>query len=164
MMKKKYLMKGFAALALVVGFASCVKDVEGLTPAQEDAKAKENAELQLGITIPDGQTWSMSTQVTANVTIDLNPSETYTVGICDKNPLNYEDAMFYALKTAEGGSMTATFTAPEGKEEYYGVACQHPAHFRYVGKEAAKYMTENNLCLEEFIMLYDESLVFLPKP
>ena len=53
---------------------------------------------------------------------------------------------------------------PEGKEEYYGVACQHPAHFRYVGKEAAKYMTENNLCLEEFIMLYDESLVFLPKP
>lgn len=53
---------------------------------------------------------------------------------------------------------------PEGKEEFYGVACQHPAHFRYVGKEAAEYMTENNLCLEEFIMLYDESLVFLPKP
>lgn len=121
MMKKKYLMKGFAALALVVGFASCVKDVEGMSPAEEEAKEKENAELQLGITIPDGQTWSMSTQVTANVTIDLNPSETYTVGICDKNPLNYEDAMFYALKTAEGGSMTATFTAPEGKEEYYVV-------------------------------------------
>ena len=121
MMKKKYLMKGFAALALVVGFASCVKDVEGMSPAEEEAKEKENAELQLGITIPDGQTWSMSTQVTANVSIDLNPSETYTVGICDKNPLNYEDAMFYALKTAEGGSMTATFTAPEGKEEYYVV-------------------------------------------
>ena len=27
-------------------------------------------------------------------------------------------------------------------------------HFRYVGEEAAKYMTENNLCLEEFLALY----------
>jgi D-alanyl-D-alanine carboxypeptidase len=28
-------------------------------------------------------------------------------------------------------------------------------HFRYVGVEAAKYMTENNLCLEEFVALYN---------
>lgn len=27
-------------------------------------------------------------------------------------------------------------------------------HFRYVGVDAAKYMTENNLCLEEFVALY----------
>ena len=27
-------------------------------------------------------------------------------------------------------------------------------HFRYVGVEAAKYMTENKLCLEEFLALY----------
>ena len=53
---------------------------------------------------------------------------------------------------------------PEGKEAYYGVACGHPAHFRYVGQTAAEYIMENNLCLEEFLMLYDESLVFLPKP
>lgn len=30
-----------------------------------------------------------------------------------------------------------------------------PWHFRYVGVEAAKYMTENNLCLEEFLALYE---------
>lgn len=53
---------------------------------------------------------------------------------------------------------------PEGKEAFYGTPCNHPAHFRYVGKEAAKYIMENNLCLEEFIMLYDKSLVYLPKP
>ncbi len=29
-----------------------------------------------------------------------------------------------------------------------------PWHFRYVGKDVAKYMTENNLCLEEFLALY----------
>ena len=27
-------------------------------------------------------------------------------------------------------------------------------HFRYVGVEAATYMMENNLCLEEFLALY----------
>lgn len=30
-----------------------------------------------------------------------------------------------------------------------------PWHFRYVGQEVAKYMTENNLCLEEFVALYE---------
>ena len=29
-------------------------------------------------------------------------------------------------------------------------------HFRYVGQEAARYMTDNNLCLEEFVSLYSE--------
>ena len=29
-------------------------------------------------------------------------------------------------------------------------------HFRYVGQEAAKYIMENNLCLEEFIALYKD--------
>ena len=29
-----------------------------------------------------------------------------------------------------------------------------PWHFRYVGKEAAAYMMQNNLCLEEFLALY----------
>lgn len=50
---------------------------------------------------------------------------------------------------------------PEGKEEYYGIAC-NPTHLRYVGKEAAEYITENNLCLEEFLMLYGVK-VNLPK-
>lgn len=42
---------------------------------------------------------------------------------------------------------------PEGKEEYYGLGCC-PGHFRYVGVEAATYMKEHNLCLEEFVALY----------
>ncbi len=50
---------------------------------------------------------------------------------------------------------------PEGKEEYYGTPCT-AGHFRYVGEEAAKYITENNLCLEEFLLLYDEDIVYVP--
>ena len=42
---------------------------------------------------------------------------------------------------------------PEGKEDITGVMYE-PFHFRYVGVEVAKYMTENNLCLEEFLELY----------
>ena len=121
-MNKKYLMRGFAALALVAGFSSCVKDVDGISPAEEAEKAKENAELQLGLNIPDGQTWDMSQQIAANVTVDLNADETYTVGICDKNPLNFEDAKYYALKKVEGGKISATFTAPIAKSDYYVIA------------------------------------------
>lgn len=50
---------------------------------------------------------------------------------------------------------------PEGKEEYYGTPCT-AGHFRYVGVEAAKYITENNLCLEEFLLLYDEDIIYVP--
>ena len=69
-MNKKYLMKGLAALAIVAGISSCVKDVDGVNPADQEKAAKENAELQLGLNIPEGQSWNMSTQVTANVNVD----------------------------------------------------------------------------------------------
>lgn len=44
---------------------------------------------------------------------------------------------------------------PKDKGEITGVMYE-PFHFRYVGVEAAKYITENNLCLEEFVALYSE--------
>lgn len=44
---------------------------------------------------------------------------------------------------------------PKDKEDVTGVMYE-PWHFRYVGTEAAAYMTENNLCFEEFVSLYRE--------
>lgn len=41
---------------------------------------------------------------------------------------------------------------PKDKEEITG--WYEPWHFRYVGVDAAKYIMENGLCLEEFIELY----------
>ncbi len=41
---------------------------------------------------------------------------------------------------------------PQDKKEITG--WDEPWHFRYVGKEAAAYIMENELCLEEFIQLY----------
>ena len=42
---------------------------------------------------------------------------------------------------------------PDGKEDITGVMFE-PWHFRYVGLEAARYMTDNHLTLEEFLLLY----------
>ena len=51
---------------------------------------------------------------------------------------------------------------PEGKEYYYGLACRHGGHFRYVGQEAARYIMDNDLCLEEFMMIIEPTSVFIP--
>lgn len=48
------------------------------------------------------------------------------------------------------------------KPEWYGLPCRH-WHFRYVGTEAARYIMDNGLCLEEFLVLYDPDLVFFPE-
>lgn len=45
---------------------------------------------------------------------------------------------------------------PEGHEEHYERACYNAGHFRYVGQEVAEYITENDLCFEEFLALYEE--------
>lgn len=43
---------------------------------------------------------------------------------------------------------------PEGKTGITGISYE-PWHLRYVGGEAARYMMENDLCLEEFLALYE---------
>lgn len=42
---------------------------------------------------------------------------------------------------------------PDGREDVTGVMYE-PWHFRYVGVDAATYIMENGLCLEEFLDLY----------
>ena len=39
---------------------------------------------------------------------------------------------------------------PKDKESITGIEYE-PWHFRYVGKEHAKVMKENNFCLEEYV-------------
>lgn len=46
---------------------------------------------------------------------------------------------------------------PEDKAEVYGRAC-YAGHYRYVGKEAAKYIMDNGLCFEEFLALYGKAI------
>lgn len=115
-MNKKYLMKGMAALALLAGFSSCVKDVDGVSPEDSAKKAKENAELQLGFVIPDGQTWDMASQVEAKVTVNLAAGETYEVAIYANDPVADGVGRVLAKGSIQSGkAYTTQFTAPKEK-------------------------------------------------
>ena len=72
------------------------------------------------------------------------------------------DSELYAWLLEHAPDYGFVLRYPADKAEWYGVACPH-AHFRYVGVEAAKYITEHDLCLEEFISLYDPEAVFIPE-
>lgn len=114
-MNKKYLMNGFAALVLVASVSSCTKDVTTMSQGEIDAKAKENAELQLGFSIPDGQTWNMASQVTANVTVNGDYGANYTVTIYENNPfINNTGVVLGKAEVTSGNTATFDFTCPNG--------------------------------------------------
>ena len=66
-----------------------------------------------------------------------------------------------------------TWREPRGKNAYkYGFVKRYPAdktditgisnepwHYRYVGKDAARIMKEENLCLEEYIDYYNNKRI-----
>lgn len=114
-MNKKYLMNGFAALALIASVSSCTKDVTAMSQGEIDAKAKENAELQLGFSIPDGQTWNMASQVEANVTVNGDYGANYTVSIYEENPFqnNNHATVLGKADVVSGGTATISFTCPD---------------------------------------------------
>ena len=107
-------MRGFAALALVAGFSSCVKDVDGTSQKEIDDRSKENAEMQLGISIPDGQTWDMASQVEANVTVNGDYGAKYTVSIYENNPfINNTAVVLGKAEVASGSTANISFTCPD---------------------------------------------------
>ena len=119
-MNKKYLMNGFAALALVAGFSSCTKDVTTMSQEDIDTKSKENAELQLGLSIPEGQTWGMASQVEANVTVNGDYGANYTVTIYENNPfIDNTGVVLGKAKVISGGTATFDFTCPDNLYSAY---------------------------------------------
>ena len=114
-MDKKYLMNGLAALAIVAGISSCTKDVTAMSPVDEAQKAKENAELQLGFEIPDGQTWDMASQVEASVTVNGDFGAKYTVSIYENNPFqnNNRATVLGKAEVTSGSTVNISFTCPD---------------------------------------------------
>ena len=62
------------------------------------------------------------------------------------------EAIWLAEHSAEYGFI---LRYPADKTDVTGIAYES-WHFRYVGEEAAQYIKENNLALEEFVELLNE--------
>ena len=66
-----------------------------------------------------------------------------------------EDTAMYQWMEAHCQEYGFIVRFPDGKEDITGIIYE-PWHFRYVGVEAATYIMEHNLTLEEFIALYKD--------
>lgn len=115
MMKKKYLMNGMALLALGLTMGSCSKET-GFT----EKDAVSHAEKELGVTINSNTDWKMTTEGTANVTVNKDYGETYTVKIYANNP--WIDGIGYTLAKGDilsGQTFTASFDYPSAMQSLF---------------------------------------------
>ena len=68
-----------------------------------------------------------------------------------------EDTAMYQWMEAHCQDYGFIVRFPDGKEDITGIIYE-PWHFRYVGVEAATYIMEHNLTLEEFVALYKDDV------
>ena len=93
--------------------------------------------------------------------IDLTDDPQYGSAYYDFEDPEMKDTDLYKWAVEHCAEYGMILRYPEGKEAFYGTPCEHPAHFRYVGVDAATYIMENDLCLEEFLLLYDNNDVIV---
>lgn len=114
--------------------------------------AEETAKIMFGPGTSDHQT-GLAIDFTDDYSLASNYNNFFNEG--------FEDTELFSWLCEHCAEYGFILRYPKGKEEYYGTACA--GHFRYVGVDAATYIMENGLCLEEFILLYDPDAVYLPK-
>ena len=105
-----------------------------------------------------------SADVAATIVARPGTSEHQTGLVCDITDYYHElkdssleqTATYQWLKEhcAEYGFVVRYPADKSGSADSVTGIIYEPWHFRYVGKEAATYMMQNNLCLEEFLALY----------
>lgn len=94
------------------------------------------------------------------ITMPAGHSEHQTGLCCDITDIYYptknrsiENTAMFQYMNAHCQEFGFILRFPDGMEPITGVMYE-PFHFRYVGVEAAKYITENNICFETFVSLY----------
>ena len=84
---------------------------------------------------------------------DITDEDKYAANYYDMHDETVADTEVYRWMAEHCQEYGFILRYPEGKEDLYVRAC-YPGHFRYVGQEAAEYIMEHDLCLEEFMALY----------
>lgn len=117
-MNKKYLLKGFVALFVGVVTASCSHDLDGVEEVKQNAL--DNAQAALGFYIPADQDWVMSSMANANLTIQGEVGQTYTVKFYSNNPLTDDIAYILDMKTVQSGeNYVSTFRYPSAMTSFF---------------------------------------------
>jgi len=126
-MKKVYLMKGLAVMALGLTIASCSKDVfdPNALQAQNEEAFNNNFQTNVlnGQEIDENQSWSTAVNATVKVSVNLDYNEDYTVYVFGSDP-NYNPSAAY-LGTAQiksGSSSSITIAKPADLDALY-IAC-----------------------------------------
>lgn len=120
----------------------------------QDGMGAITAEYFLGPGVNEHQT---------GLAFDFTDNVAYSGIYYEYDASGMEDTELYAWLCEHCAEYGLILRYPEGKEDYYGTACNCAAHFRYVGVDAATYIMDNDLCLEEFLLLYDPDAVFVPE-
>jgi hypothetical protein len=115
---RKYLLNGLAALTMGLAMTSCMQEFN--FEEQREKQILDNAEQTLGFHIPEGQDWVMSSEVTANISVNLTNGENYDIDILSNNPLMNDVAYVLASgEIANGGTFTSSFSLPADLKEVY---------------------------------------------
>lgn len=115
---KKYMMKGMAAIALLIAAAGCSHESDYTPPTQEEAL--NNATEKLGVDIDPNQDWNMTASLEATISVDLGLDQAYTVAVYDKNPLFNKDAYYYVkTQVNEGETTTLKLDVPSADSTFY---------------------------------------------
>ena len=84
------------------------------------------------------------------------------VDLCTPKADDTEDGFFLTPQSRWLGKSAHKFgfilRYPRMKEHLTGISYE-PWHYRYVGAEAAAIITENGLCLEEFLHFYSDEFI-----
>lgn len=100
-------------------------------------------------------------EAAAKIVLPAGTSE-HQLGLCaditdqyyETKTVELENTALYQWMVQHCAEFGFILRYPADKEEITGVMYE-PWHFRYVGEDAAEYIMEHGICLEEFIALYD---------
>ena len=148
-MRKSYLMKSMALVAIAATAASCNHDAWNERPDTTKQQTQEYANnfrsiVLGGQNMDPRQTWNTATSSTVKVSVNLNYNEDYTLYITESNPLTNKQSAYLAKAViTSGNTKTLTITRPSAVVGYF----------------AALYDKNNHAIVKPFSMESGETII-----
>ena len=142
------LEKASSAMGIPILLSSAYRSIEKQRQIKEEFTTEYGADYAKRYVAEPG-----CSEHHTGLAFDITDEQIYAADYNNRHDETVADTEVYKWMAEHCTDYGFIVRYPEGKEEFYHMAC-YPGHFRYVGVEAAKYITENDLCFEEFLALY----------